>query len=1319
MRIIFSKIGVIHYNKFSMKQFLLYNRLVAILVAVLLTLSLRAGNDIVLKKGQPGKLAISESSYQHLKMVNTLSSLQYFNVKTIKGEFVKLQAGEYAGSNTYGSPQLPVLGKLIEIPLSAIPAVKVISYTVKEYKLSEFGINLPLFPAQPPVSKSESNPEFIYDASAYQQNSFTGNDLATVEVLGILRGTRLGRINISPVQYNPVTNMIRVYDNLVIDVTFAGANVSLTKAEKRKYDSPYFRTVYNRLINYQQTDNRRDTMSKNPIKYVIVSPQIFHDALQPFISWKRKKGFTVVEAYTNNPAVGTTTTSIKNYLHGLYTAATPIDPAPSFVLFVGDVAQIPAFPCAAGHVTDLYYCEYTGDYLPEVYYGRFSANTVAQLQPQIDKTLEYEQYLMPDPSFLNEDVMAAGADANNQMTYGNGQINYGTSNYFNEAHGLTSHTYLQPEPAGVNYSQQIQTNISNGVCYANYTAHGSPSGWANPSFTISDIPALQNAHKYPLIVGNCCSTSTYNGTCFAEELLRAANKGALGYIGASNSSYWDEDYWWGIGVGPISAHPTYAGTTLGAYDRTFHDHGEPYEEWYSTMDQMIFAGNLAVTESGSGMKEYYWQIYCLMGDPSLMVYFSQPLPMTVTYSPLMPLASNTFTVNAEPYAYIAISRNGLLYGAAEADSLGVAIVSLNPITVPGLADVVVTKQNRQPYIGTVVVASPDGPYVLLDSYQIDDSNGNNNQIAEFGENILFNITLKNVGNSNATNVTSILTCNDEFLRITSDSAVTPLIQSQSTSIINGAFAASIAGFLPDQHVVFFTITSHSDTNSWTSNFSLTLYAPRLKTGQFSMDDAVGGNGNGIIEPGETVIISIPTINYGHCAATTAIGTLLSTSSFVTFNNTSSNLGTLATGGIADGEFSITISPDAPIGSVLQLHYFAASGPYNVLMNLYLGVGELAEDFETGDFSKFNWQTSGDMAWGITQNNPQQGTFSARSGIIADNQTSVLSLSGNVLMNDTISFFYKVSSEAGYDFLKFYIDGEEKQSWSGNLSWSKIKFPVAAGQHIFKWSYEKDFSTTAGADAAMIDYIVFPPIANSLNVDAVAFPATVCTGGQTQLFGIATGGSGVYTYAWSPSGGLSDTTIFNPVATPSGSMIYTVRVGNILSYTSANVAIALAPIPETPVIILNGANLVSSAATGNQWYNMAGPIIGATEATYAPEHTSSYYVIVSTAAGCRSEVSNSIYVAFTGLKEIIPQLAIYPNPSNGKFEIALTLFSNSKIKLAIYNALGNAVAVLIEGKIEPAGQQIMEVELLNMPVGVYFCKLFTTNEIVVKKLVCTR
>ena len=83
----------------------------------------------------------------------------------------------------------------------------------------------------------------------------------------------------------------------------------------------------------------------------------------------------------------------------------------------------------------MYYCEFDGggDFYPEMYYGRFSAENPSQLQAQIDKTIEYEKYEMPDPSFLGEAVMIAGVDNEMASTNSNGPVNYGTNYYINSS----------------------------------------------------------------------------------------------------------------------------------------------------------------------------------------------------------------------------------------------------------------------------------------------------------------------------------------------------------------------------------------------------------------------------------------------------------------------------------------------------------------------------------------------------------------------------------------------------------------------------------------------------------------------------------------------------------------------------------------------------------------------------------------------------------------------------------------------------------------------------------------------------------------------
>jgi len=688
-------------NKSSLKSILLKHRLIFLFV----TATLFAHSQTINITNGTTAFRVINHTEDHLSVENTLAAIRSLTVNTRHGNFTELMIPEYGTMTEPGSPKLPVMKKLIEVPYGCDYDIRITNVSTETIRLSEHGITNRLFPFQPSVSKSIKDPQdlpFQYNESIYRNNAFFGQEAVQIVDLGILRGIRMARLEIAPVRYNPVTGELKVITNITCEIAFTGADLQLTHAEKIKGFSPWFEANFKQLINHTPA-GARALIDAEPVTYIIVADPMFEAALQPFIQWKAKKGFKVVEAYTDDPAVGTTTTSIKNYLQNFYNNPPQGYNPQSFVLFVGDVAQIPAFSgTTGGHVTDLYYCEYTGDIYPEAYYGRFSAVNLAQLQPQIEKTLEYEQYTFPDPSFLDEVVMVAGADGTHQLTWGNGQINYGTTYYFNAAHGLTSHTYLQPEPAGGNYSANIRQNVSNGAAYANYTAHCSTSGWSNPSFTINHIPALSNKHKYPLMVGNCCHSASFQYNSFGEAIVQAADKGAVGYIGGTNSTYWDEDFWWGVGYETVSANPVYHSQNLGAYDRTFHDGtGITTQDWFVTQGQMPSAGNLAVTQAGSYRETYYWEIYHLMGDPSLMIYYSQPPDIGVSYEKEIIVGEESFTLNTDPYAYVAISKDGTLHGAALADVNGNAVVSIAPFNEPGIADLVVTKQNGKPFIGTV------------------------------------------------------------------------------------------------------------------------------------------------------------------------------------------------------------------------------------------------------------------------------------------------------------------------------------------------------------------------------------------------------------------------------------------------------------------------------------------------------------------------------------------------------------------------------------------------------------------------------------------
>ena len=319
--------------------------------------------NIPFTKSAKQELLVIENSYQKLTVKNTLTSLDYTIQSTTKGEFIHLSIEGYANSEKVGFPLLPVKKSLIEVPLGANISYKIKSYTTEEIKLSDYGILHSVVPAQAPLSKSNTGVvNFIMDQIAYQYKGYLPSDLVKIEKLGIMRGENLARLNICPFSYNPYKNTLLVYHDLLVEINFSGGDEAATRVLKQKNNSPLFEANQTMILNYKPL-LEKDLITKSPVKYVIVSDPMFQATLQPFIQWKTKKGFKVIEAYTNNPLVGNTTSSIKSYLQTLYNSGTPSDPSPTYLLLVGDIAQVPTFPgTTATYPTDLPYGEYTGDF---------------------------------------------------------------------------------------------------------------------------------------------------------------------------------------------------------------------------------------------------------------------------------------------------------------------------------------------------------------------------------------------------------------------------------------------------------------------------------------------------------------------------------------------------------------------------------------------------------------------------------------------------------------------------------------------------------------------------------------------------------------------------------------------------------------------------------------------------------------------------------------------------------------------------------------------------------------------------------------------
>ncbi len=1300
---------------------------------------------IELRPGAENQLRLTENTWHTLRFTHSTGSIRTLDITAEGQAYTRLLMAGYSRTDQAGSPEMPVRRELVEVPLGAEVRIEIIKARYRDLDLAALGYPNPVFPAQPPASKELDDHPFIINPSAYALDAFAPESIVSFEILGTLRSYRIGRLDIFPVHYNPVTHTLRVFEEIEAVVHFDHPDLQATFDLKDQFENHYFRSIGRSLINYMPQAGR-DTITAYPISYLIVSDPMFQAQLQPFIQWKTKQGYSVTVGYTNDPQVGTTTATIKSFIQNKYNNPGPGAQPPSFVLLVGDIQQIPAWNGTAGsHVTDLYYFEYTNDKFPEMYYGRFSAQNPAQLQPQIDKTLQYEQYTMPDPTYLNEVVMVAGMDASFGSDWANGQVNYGTINYFNASNGIISHTYLYPESGS--HAADIIQDISNGVTYGNYTAHCSPSGWGDPSFTTGDIPSLQNQDQYGLLVGNCCLSSKYDeNECFAEALLRAENKGAVAYIGASNNTYWDEDYYWGVGVGQISGNPPpYEETTLGMYDRAFHTHGEPWADWYTTADQHVYAGNMAVTLGVPGSMTYYWETYCVMGDPSLMVYFSEPPAMSVEYLPLMPLSSASFTVEAEPYAYVGISVNGVLKGAALADATGVAEVPLVPITAPGTADIVVTGQNRQPHFGTVIVANPEGPYILLSDYQAHELTGYVNNKLECGEVVTIDLDLRNYGLSDGIGVEAILSSSDPYITITDSRETCGTVPAQSIVTVENAFSIVVSELIPNNHEVEFTVSlEDASRETWMSEMTLVLAAPVMNLVSLTVNDTEGGNGNGRLDPGESAGIIAVFSNQGQSIARNTLARLYAHSGFIDILNPEHYIGNLGFFGNTTVTFNVEVDAKAPAGILAEFIVTLEAGAFVMNEIRPLRIGLITENFETGNFSSFNWAQAGNSPWTIINQYPYQGLYSAQSGVISHGQSSELSLAYHVMQGDSISFYRKVSSESG-DKLKFLIDGVVAGEWSGTTGgWKYTSFYVPQGNHTFKWIYVKDGSGTAGADAAWIDNIVFPP--SSATTLYAGEDASQCTGSAFQCLGMASQYQSI-DWATSGTGTFDDAGSLIPMYTPSaddyaaGTVTLTLHVlSNGGEAFSDEMILSFLEIPASPELpsgpdqVLIDTTYISEYTTtaienasSYQWMvipDYAGYFTGSgTSGTivWNRDFAGTAQIGVLSLNQCGSGFTSpwlevTVENSAVGITEPVSSsigVRVYPNPASDVLNVEISGELKGEVKVMIMNSLG--IEALPCKGYNPA-RVPLSISVGHLSPGIYLLNLTSDKESITRKII---
>src|SRR5664280_618491 len=135
----------------------------------------------------------------------------------------------------------------------------------------------------------------------------------------------------------------------------------------------------------------------------------------------------------------------------------------------------------------------------------------------------------------------------------------------------------------------------------------------------------------------------------------------------------------------------------------------------------------------------------------------------------LPNNLKSFSLSVDPFAYVAVSHFDTLWDASFASNSGSVVLKM-----PGRSNdsclVVITGQNKLPVIKTIHFSNIHKEFINLSATTIDDSKGNNNNLADYGESIYLKLKISNLGLTDAHNLYAKISSSSDLVTITGDSA---------------------------------------------------------------------------------------------------------------------------------------------------------------------------------------------------------------------------------------------------------------------------------------------------------------------------------------------------------------------------------------------------------------------------------------------------------------------------------------------------------------------------------------------------------------------
>ncbi|MCF7911263.1 MAG: T9SS type A sorting domain-containing protein [Candidatus Cloacimonetes bacterium] len=842
---------------------------------------------------------------------------EIWNQVILPGEAVWQQAG---------APGLPQVNRDVIIPGSSAMEVEILSSEYIELEMN-------VAPSKGLLSREINPADIDYSfGDVYSENKYFPAELADLSNPYIFRDYRGISVKINPFQYNGATGILRVYTHLELRIASAGLSSNNVKTGESAAINHEFAELYKRhFINYSL--DRYDTIEEQAGRMVIISYSDFMDEMQPFIEWKNQKGIatTIVDV----SSIGNSSTSIQNFITSEYEA----DDGLVWVLLVGDAAQV-ATKAYNGAGGDPQYTYLEGnDCYSEIFIGRFSAETAAQVETQVERSVYYERDVI-DGDWMQRGIGIASSQ-------GAGQGHYGEADYVHIGYirdDLLDYGYLEVDEIydtnGGNASM-VSNAINEGRGIINYCGHGSNSSWVSTGFNISYVNALTNDYMLPFIQSIACVNGNFtNTTCFAEAWMRATNAGApTGAVAIFASS-----------INQSWAPPMYA------QDESID---LMCDDALNTLGGLWFNGvSYMIDESNDISMAKTWHIF---GDPSLQVRTMQPDELNVSSLPTIVMGQETFVVDTGMEGALAcLTFEGEIISQGYSGADGNAYLFLGELPAePAEMTLTVSGYNKITEVDEIQLVSAGGAHLQMVNYSVSAGGDDVLTAGEFAE---LGITVINIGTASAEDIEFIFTCDNEEITVLDGSEMVVNIDPTEMIELAEIFSFGISEETLNGLPVIFSITATSGDQTWTYTIGEMIEAESGLICESDEIDLVMG-----IDETDVFDLILKNNNYeGNLNYTIFIDETTGTRS-IAGSTLTCNMGGFAAGETVDWTFTCANnSPDWEWIKDIVIDF-----PDGVTVNSagdFIGGSEdLAFVGETGNGASCNWHGENSSGWGNLHN----------------------------------------------------------------------------------------------------------------------------------------------------------------------------------------------------------------------------------------------------------------------------------------------------------------------------------------------------------------